>query len=310
MSPVLPFDIIALIIDIIGENKNTKLLKELALVSQSFLQICSKHLFATVTLYDAVPKYHVASSKEGFIKLLKSRPDVVKYIRNLAYHMGSEFEVYKRIIKDDHQLSPILPNFLRTISSLNCFTLDQYDWNTLNFSLISAFLYLMHLPTVVRINLSYIDNIPLSSLTPSVNLRRLDLFRLNPLEEDGSLEIVQSELMPKIREFHSKESSLLTMKLLHAKRQVGRPAFDFTDLRQLSMSLTEDEQNIRYLLQNAKLLEILRLSVGRHQSLVGLLSTSARTLKSLALTVFIYNVSDQGAAIGAFREINPSCTLV
>ena len=33
MSPVLPFDVIALIIDIIEENKDTNLLKELALVS-------------------------------------------------------------------------------------------------------------------------------------------------------------------------------------------------------------------------------------------------------------------------------------
>ena len=46
----LPFDIIVLIIDIVGENKDINLLKELALVSHSFLQICSKHLFATVEL--------------------------------------------------------------------------------------------------------------------------------------------------------------------------------------------------------------------------------------------------------------------
>ena len=39
MSSVLPFDIIALIIDIVGENQDTNLLKELALVSHSFLQI-------------------------------------------------------------------------------------------------------------------------------------------------------------------------------------------------------------------------------------------------------------------------------
>ena len=65
MSPVLPFDIIALIIDTVGENKDTKLLKELALVSHSFLQICSKHLFATVELYNANPSYHPPIFKEG-----------------------------------------------------------------------------------------------------------------------------------------------------------------------------------------------------------------------------------------------------
>jgi hypothetical protein len=296
MSPVLPFDIIALIIDIVGD---TNLLKELALVSHSFHHICSKHLFATVELRDAVPGQHIASSKNGFVKLLTSRPDVVKYIRNLVYHVGAK---YKHINNDDHRLSPILPNFLRTISCLNCLTIVGSSlymyWNTLDSSLTSAFRHLMHLPTINHIDLSYIQNFPLSSLIPSVNLLRLDLFFLMPvgydprLEEDDSPEIVV-EMMPKIREFRTSRSALLTTKLLHAKMQDGRPAFNFTDLRRLStrMSLTEDEQNIRYLLQNAKLLETLRLSVGRHQSLVGLLSTSARTLRFLDLTVFIHDNS-------------------
>ena len=81
MSPVLPFDIFTLIIDIAGENEDTDLLKVLALVSHSFLQICSKHLFATIELENV----SWSSSKRGFVKLLKSRPDVVKYIRKLTY---------------------------------------------------------------------------------------------------------------------------------------------------------------------------------------------------------------------------------
>ena len=67
MSPVFPFDIILLIIEaVVGENKDTNLLKELALVSYSFHQICIKRLFATasVELHDAVPGRHVASSKK------------------------------------------------------------------------------------------------------------------------------------------------------------------------------------------------------------------------------------------------------
>ena len=64
MSPVFPFDIILLIIEAVGENKDTNLLKELALVSYSFHQICIKRLFATVELHDAVPGRHVASSKK------------------------------------------------------------------------------------------------------------------------------------------------------------------------------------------------------------------------------------------------------
>ena len=289
MSPVLPFDIIALIIDIVGENEDTNLLKEIALVSHSFLQICSKHIFATVELHDAAPRRGIASSKKGFVKLLKSRPDVVKYIRKLTYKVGL------RNNNEDHL--PILPVLLRTISRLNCLTItaaDRRDWTKLNSSLISALLHLMHLRTINHINLSYIRNFPLPKLTPSVNLLRLDILFLTPLEEDSSSEIaVQSEMMPKIRELYTSSSSRSTTKLLHAKGQDGRPAFDFTELRLLSMSLKyfEDEQNIRYLLQNSKLLEKLHLEVAHGWSLVGLLSPSSRALKALHLSVSLWDNS-------------------
>ena len=300
MSPVLrvPFDIVVLIIDIVGENKDTNLLKELALVSHSFLQICRKHLFATVQLHDAIPNRHIASSKNGFIKLLKSRPDVVKYIRKLTYIVGDYSRAQllparPRPESDDYRLSPILPNLLRTIPRLNYLKISgsRLDWNTLDSSLTSAFLYLMDLPTVNHIDLSYIQDFPLSNFTPSVNLHRLEisyLMRFDRPEEYGSPEIiVQSEMMPKIREFRSSGSPLLTTKLLHAKKQDGRPAFNFMDLRRLSICL-EDEQNIRYLLENAKLLERLHLSVEIYWNLEGLhdiLSPIARTLKVLELTV-------------------------
>ena len=120
-------------------------------------------------------------------------------------------------------------------------------------------------------------------------------------EEDSSEFVVQSEMIPKIREFHTSESSQLTTKLLHAKRQDGRPAFNPIDLSRLSISSSnvEDEQNIRYFLQNVKSLEELHLSVRDFWTLVGpngesymglhdILSPSARTLKVLDLTGDLY----------------------
>ena len=296
----IPFDIIALIIDIVGENKDTNLLKELTLVSHSFLQICSKHLFATVELYDTVPNHHVAFSKKRFVKLLKNRPDVAKYIRTLMYNMENNNRIQSpqfdsNLVNDDDLLSPILPNILRTISRLNCLTITGsfLYWNTLDSSLISALLHLMHLPTINHIELSFIKDFPLSSLTSSVNLHRLNILFLTHFEDD-SFEIVQSETPPNIREFHTSGSDRLTTKLLDAKRRDGRPAFNFTDLRRLSISSScvEDERKIRYLLQNAKLLEKLHLSIGLGWSLVRLhdiLSSSTRTLKVLDLSVFLYD---------------------
>ena len=324
MSPVLPFDIIALIIDIVGEKEDTDLLKELALVSHSFLQICNKHLFSTVELHDADPIFHVASSKKGFVKLLKSRPEVVKYTRKLTYETKDKYwHPTPNFHSEDDLLSPLLPNFLQTISLLNYLKINASnfsmnstsDWNKLNPSLTSAFLHLMHLPTINHIDLSFISNFPLPNLTSSVvNLQRLDILCLTCFEyseqdgEDGSSEIVQSEMPPKIREFNTSDSTLLTTKLLHAKMQDGRPAYNFTDLRRLSMSFArlEDEQNIRFLLQDAELLEKLHLSVGCDWSLERLhdiLSTSARTLKILGFTVPLYSLGTVRLPLGGLCEV-------
>ena len=297
MPSVLPYDIIAQIIDNVGENNDISLIKELALVSHSFHEICSKHLFATVDLHDNFPMRH-GSSKKGFVKLLKRRPEVVKYIRKLTYNVeyGRFRSQASSTYYDDNLLLPDLPNFLRTISFLNCLTITtskMVDWYTVDPSLTSAFLHLMHLPSINHIVLSSIEDFPLSSLTSSVNLRRLDIFHLHLIieEDDFSKIVVLSEMMPKIREFNSTGSSLLTRKLLHAERQDGRPAFNFMDLRRFSTCI-EDARNLRYLLQNAKLLEKLHLSATPYGSFWGLhdiLSPSAHTLKELAVTVSVYS---------------------
>ena len=202
------------------------------------------------------------------------------YIRELTYDVNDD---------DDSLFSPILPNFLRTISHLNRLTIhgSRLRWHTMDSSLTSAFLYLMHLPTINHINLSYITDFPLSSLVLSVNLLRLDIDCVDPLEKDV---VVQSEMMPKIHEFRTTRSPLLTTKLLHSKKQDGQPAFNFIDLRHLFICL-EDKQNIRYLLQNALLLENLHLiSIVFDRTFEGLhdiLSASAGTLKALNFSLFL-----------------------
>ena len=304
MSPVFPFDILYRIIDIVEENKDTNLLKELSLVSHSFHQICSKHLFATVEIYDG-PNNHVAFSKKGFVKILKSRPDVVMCIRNLTYkkcpHRALPWPFFSSVEDDQLVLLPILLNILRTISHLNCLKITAthfFDWNRLDSSLTSALLHLMHLPTLNHIDVLYIINFPLSSLFSSVKLHRLDIARTRDdgLEEEGSPEsVVQSEMMPNIR--HTSESSLLP----NAEMQDRR---NFMDLRRLSLPVfrSKDERNIRYLLQNAKLLEKLDLSVGIGRSLVGLLSLRAGTLKVLDLSVPLDPFGSVRLPLGGFCE--------
>ena len=304
MSPVIPFDIIARIVDIVGENEDNDLLKELSLVSHSFLQICSKHLFATIALDDAR-----LSSKRGFVMLLKSRPEVVQYIRKLTYKFYDNNLSFGR---NDRLLSSTLPNFLRSIPHLNYLKITSRsvvtnpDWKELDPSVTSALLHLMHLPTINHIEISYIQNFPISSLIPCVNLLRLDVNHLR--HDDDSFEIVPSEVMPKLREFRTTKSSLLTRKLLHAKLQDGRPAFNLMNLRRLSLFPEdfEDKSSIRYLLQNAKLLEELHWQLMNVLRIVGLrdsLSPTACTLKVLRLKTVFYSYDNVSSPTRLYEEL-------
>ena len=82
-------------------------------------------------------------------------------------------------------------------------------------------------------------------------------------EEDNHFKTVQWEMLPKIREFNTSSSHLLRKKLLDVKVQDGRPYFGFMDSISFKASGIhfKEEENIRCLLEKAKLLEKLHLSV-------------------------------------------------
>ena len=118
---------------------------------------------------------HIASSKKAFVRLLKSRPDVVY----------SQAHVYTRIqsrscttiltsseFHDDNQLSPILLNFLRRISHLNCLKSTLHFWTGIDWTLPwhqHSFTSSTFLPSITSTSHSSII-----SHCPSVNLLRFD----------------------------------------------------------------------------------------------------------------------------------------
>ena len=108
-----------------------------------------------------------------FKEILCKLAYTIKYDLSLSHHLNSDnFLSLSRHLNSDNDhnlLSPILPNFLQTIPRLNYLKIDgsRLDWNKLNSSLISVFLHLLHLPTIIRIDLSYISNFPLPRLSLS-----------------------------------------------------------------------------------------------------------------------------------------------
>ena len=127
----------------------------------------------------------------SYIKEDRETAGVVKYmIRKLIYKVEYVFQAtpfsstHPPFHYHDNMLSLILPNFLQTILFLNCVIITAsriVNWNKIDSSLTLAFLHLMHLPTINinRIDLSSIENFPISSLSTSVHLRRLDIFNMS-----------------------------------------------------------------------------------------------------------------------------------
>ena len=120
----------------------------------------------------------------------------------------------------DHLLSPILSNFFPTIFSSQLAHNHRFasglQWNTMVSSLSSLTTPFLLFTRFSTIDLSCFANCPPSSLTPSVDLLRLDILCLTRFEyldqhgEDGFFETLKSEMMPKLLEFHTSGSSLLT----------------------------------------------------------------------------------------------------
>lgn len=296
-----PFDIITLIVDIIGENDDKDLLRDLSLVSHSFNQICLKYLFASIHIDDGD-----SSSKVAFVNLLDRIPDAAKHIHKLTYSCNRTYRLSPSSWNYANNLLLLesiqhLPELLRTLSRLNSLkitsTSEEFYWDDIDSSISSSFLYLMHLPSINHIDLSSIQEFPLSNFTTSPNLHRLDIsfmklfdYEPNPEEPEEfspSEIIIQSSRSPSIHEFHSFFSTLFTTKLLYAIRHDGQAAFDFTNLRVLYICLS-DEWNVRHLLQLTTSLEELHLSHGPAQCLLtihDIFSTSAVALKVLSFTV-------------------------
>ena len=118
---------------------------------------------------------------------------------------------------DDHLLSHILSNFLPTIFSSQLPHNHRFesDWNTLVSSLTTPFFYSL---CVFLSSTSGVLQIPHWHCLVSLHLSTyfgliLCLTRFEYLDqqgEDGVFKTLQSEMMPKLLEFHTSGSSMLT----------------------------------------------------------------------------------------------------
>lgn len=240
-KPVLPLDVYGIIIDILASDKHDPGLisvKKCSLVSQSFLPLCRKHIFATIKIDDPLgalePSY--SDSDEGphhvmeeFMGLIKHTPAIGNYIRRLELCFEEDDEL------DD------FPRTMQRLTRLESLTISQHneslEWRNLKWPVRNALLRLMHLPTLTSLTLRFIGGFLITDLVHDTNLRRLEVktttFFEDPADAPPTAIILPAKLV-RLRELVVDPSSGIE-EIANAKRSDGHPVIDPTELTTISV---------------------------------------------------------------------------
>ncbi|KAF8801605.1 hypothetical protein BYT27DRAFT_7197838 [Phlegmacium glaucopus] len=181
MIPILPFDIIENIVDILfnDNEKGLQYVGVFSLTCQSFLPLCRKQIFSSITITTSdLARFH---GGEAFGEFLSTTPEIARYVRKLrirAYDLPSE----------PRHLFVQVP---RQLTRLESFTIlehspRQSDWNCIPLSMQHLLLDFIHIPTLNHLDLRSLRNFPISHLIPNPNLKHLSATNLFLVDEGDS----------------------------------------------------------------------------------------------------------------------------
>ena len=236
MAPRLPLEVLERIIDdVAADYPNSPSIKACALVCRSFLPLCRKHIFASVTLNSPVIFIRFTSSTSDlFNRLLSNSPHLAVYIRNLVYYVNKKEFVTER-------LSWLLPLFKKLVKlqklSFSHASGRNPDW--MSSSARKVLLPLLQLPTLTSIRLSAFWNFPLEDLAGCVNLKELEIGWLEC--SNGVGEFLESlPITPAILErlAINDGNTKPVQQLCHARRPDGKPVIDLSLLREITANVT------------------------------------------------------------------------
>jgi hypothetical protein len=319
-KPVLqvPLDVCGIIIDILASNKLDPGLisvKKCSLVSQSFLPLCRKHIFATIKIDDPLgvlePSY--SDSDEGphhvleeFMQLIKRTPEIGNYIRHLelCFEEGDELDDFPRTMQCLTRLESL------AISQFN----ESLEWRNLKWPIRNALLRLMHLPTLTALTLRFIHGFLVTDLVHGINLRRLKLksitFFEDSADEPPTAMILPAKLV-QLQELSVQSSTGGMERIANARRSDGLPVIDPTQLTTVSVMcncvddmdalrtfLKQSEQLIKIDLTSETSFSLLEsffnyiISVPSSLTFVGfgdMIAPHIRALKIISLSISVFN---------------------
>ena len=316
-KPVLPLDVCGIIIDILASNKLDPGLisvKKCSLVSQSFLPLCRKHIFATITIDDPLgalePSYSDSDKGphhvlEEFMQLIKHTPAIGNYIRHLelCFEEGDELDDFPRTMQCLTRLESL------AISQFN----ESLEWRNLKWPVRNALLRLMHPPTLTALTLRFIDGFLVTDLVHGINLRHLTL-KSTTFFEDSADEPPTAMILPaklvQLQELIVQSNTGGIERIANARHSDGLPVIDPTQLTTVSVMcncvddmvalrtfLKQSEQLIKIDLTGGTSFSFLEfffniISVSSDLTFVGfgdMIAPHIRALKIVDLSTSVYN---------------------
>ncbi|KIM35779.1 hypothetical protein M413DRAFT_32243 [Hebeloma cylindrosporum] len=243
--PTLPFEIIEMIIDAVAQHDPTfSSLKTCSLACQIFLELCRKHIFASITIHDRNRGPNPTSA--ALVRLLSTTPGIADHIRKLRWLVELEQLPHN---------AP-LPGILEKIMKLESLTINwalpldiQWSDNRLR----SAILHLLHLPTLIRLEMHDVQDFAFADLIPCTNLHELRLHAMKSVEtESTSVSILPPKPVQVDTLFFGVRCSTAISMMGASLRPDGRPVFNLAVLAsiQLQLDTFEDFEASRKLFQH------------------------------------------------------------
>ena len=187
----IPQEIIDNVVAAVGDD--TRLLKQCALVSSSFLRPSRKQLFSSITL-------DRDESCQGIHQFLIQNPVVQSFVRTIAlteYKYGCQWGRRNREWMNSTSLLGILR---LPFCSLECFSIfilrdrrlfpvnaDYWNWNSYSSEMRDALSNIILSPTLKTLSLTGIDKVPITFFLHIVHLTTLELHSLFPSDFSGEI---------------------------------------------------------------------------------------------------------------------------
>ena len=236
--PRLPLELIEQIIDKVArpldydpfryQRPDFPSLKICALVCHSFLDLCRKHIFGSVSLSKS-------PSSDDLNHLLSNSPHLAVYIRELGYFVNQK--------EFDRERLPWLSSMFKKLVKLqkliighrNSQRRTRVDW-TSSF-MRKALLPLLHLPTLTSITFLATKNFTPADLAGCGSLKKLRIeYSECSTSRAGKFLQTLPASPPMLEELMLTDDNVV-QRLCHVRRPDGKPIIDFSSLKKLQASV-------------------------------------------------------------------------